>query len=234
MSIELLLLDQYKPWCNIRVNNISVDGTATINNLTVIDLTATNLTVSNNLTVGNTINTMNVIATNTVETPVLQSAPLQNLTIGSGSGTIYMGNGIALPTVGGTATVLDYYEVYGTAVTFNNAIPNTTVDLLFTRIGGMVYLKIESFANTTSSYSGTRPITGTAVIPTSFLPQNLRQTIIIVAAASQQAIGIVTIDTSGNINIYSGYSGGALVGFGSLVANTGIVGDQTVVYDVYV
>ena len=70
------------------------------------------------------------------------------------AGSIYTGSGIFLPTSGGSASSLNYYETGTTSMTFSGPwTADQTGNVKFTRVGNMVTLTIDSVASTASSPS---------------------------------------------------------------------------------
>ena len=54
MSLNQLILDEFKKWLSIRVNDMTVDGSFQLDDLSTIDLTVENdMFVGNDLDVGN-------------------------------------------------------------------------------------------------------------------------------------------------------------------------------------
>lgn len=137
-----------------------------------------------------------------------------NITLNSGNLALTSGN-IILPTTGGTAANLNFYEEY-TDSSFGFAGPwtarNTT--LYITRIGKICILQLASltFTASTATY-----IASTGTIPSRFNPIAEVEPFVEVYNNSSFALGSATLQTSGGIQIYNGPSG-------SNFASTGIAG----------
>jgi hypothetical protein len=131
--------------------------------------------------------------------------------------TIYTGGGIALPTVGGTPTILTYYE----QVNFNSVLAGalgtaapTCIGNL-TRIGNVVTY---NYQVTTGLASSTAQIVWATNLPARFTPSVQRDLVIGTQNGAVFAAGLLRILTTGQIQCFStigtgSFTSGGTVGF---------------------
>jgi|ERR1700691_5740889 len=186
MSISLLNLNQpSKTSINPIVWDITVQNTATINNLVIVD----NLTIDGNLTVDGTATTnfllvidnatvdgnLSIVGTETVNTIVTSSTHDLNITPTTGNTNI-IGNitTTSLTSESGNlliksplqleigSTGLSFYQEDSIILTFGSAIPNTTSTVICTRLNNIVSLSISPFTATCNSASAINSTSGIA------------------------------------------------------------------------
>lgn len=75
--------------------------------------------------------------------------------------------GFVLPTTGGTASTLDFYQVETVATTTVGLSPNVNINLRIVRIGAMFVVQIPSFTSTTTASTVT-----IAVLPARYRPSS--------------------------------------------------------------
>jgi hypothetical protein len=141
---------------------------------------------------------------------------------GNGSGIVQIVDAIKLPTTGGTATNLDYYEEGSFTLTLGGIVPNTNGIVKFVRCGACVNLRMPAIENTSTaagniSFSGwpsrISPHTGTTI----GLPLRVKN-----AGAIQTSLGWMDWTSSTGGFIYrlpdgTGFGSGATVGITSQI-----------------
>ena len=126
------------------------------------------------------------------------------------SGTITAG-GYMLPTSGGTATALNYYEVYNYSTTFSGPATTPTVHFKIVRVGNQVTMtQTDGFVSITPStstffYSNTN-------LPSRFIPAANLYLPIVVTNNGSQVFGIISAG-QGLLEIYNGYSSFGTAGY---------------------
>ena len=181
---------------------------------------------------GNTIYGGSLILTGAISGTTITGTGALNIgtnTITSGtinsSGNVNCGllscQNLFLPTSGGTATSLRYYEEYTTLV--NNWAPNSggpwlnsTNTMTLIRIGNIVNLKIKAFSGDAMGSF----IHNFAVIPSRFCPSGSAQFPIQVINVSTTQLGLLSVLSTGYTNIYSSITSsnfGSGIGSGLLV-----------------
>jgi hypothetical protein len=180
--------------------------------------------INTNTVTTTTLNSVSVINAGTVTTSNVSCTNLNNATgtlnlqVGDAA-NVNIGTAIQLPTTGGTAASLDYYENYTIATTATGpwaSAQNTT--LYISRIGALCSCVLTGInaAATTSSV-----ITVTATVPTRLLPIVSGTTSVISGISNSLGVsGSITV-LAGVITIYSGPAGGSF-------ASTGNAGFQTI------
>jgi len=130
-----------------------------------------------------------------------------------------VGTGLYLPTSGGTASELNYYEELSTPVTWIGAIPDTAGTIFLRRIGKIVIAdlsKISAVANAASSIGA-----AAGTIPARFAPQATQDTIGRVIDNGVGASGQFSFISDGGILIYASanttaFAGAGVTGFGAI------------------
>ena len=119
------------------------------------------------------------------------------------TGITYFGAAIVLPTIGGTASSLDFYQQATLSTTFTDSSLTTgTIVFNLTRIGNIVTLTQQTADTTTSNYTanGAGYFTSNTAIPANFRPPN-GVTFSMLVYNGGYADGYVTITTGGLIYI---------------------------------
>ena len=128
------------------------------------------------------------------------------------------GSGILLPTTGGTATSLDYYETYTHTTSWNGAYGAGSVsgDVTYTRVGRMVTAVFPVILGTCTATQVLWQITNS---PTRFRPPTdlyfTCGTIQVGAGPILSAIGVIYISAGGNNQIHNGAGGATFNSAGS-------------------
>ena len=103
------------------------------------------------------------------------SVGVSDLVLTSGNQTVAgektFSTGIRLPTVGGTASLLDFYEVWNSTVTFSGPFTsNPTMNLFVVRVGRLVTISLEGCLGTSPAFgTGNTASSTTNIIPARFL-----------------------------------------------------------------
>ncbi|NIV10136.1 MAG: hypothetical protein GWN62_02155 [Aliifodinibius sp.] len=119
--------------------------------------------------------------------------------VNESTGVITTAGGISLPTSGGTATDLDYYEEGTHTTTWGGAMsPAVSGDVVFTRNGNIVTLL---FPLTTDDTPANATMTMTTVLPARLRPTALLRFSIIRINSGSDGFGRMDIATDGNITI---------------------------------
>ena len=174
---------------------------------------------------------------NTTDSSGLLTGALQCSGGASFSKKIYTGTGIMLPTTGGTATILNYYEEYTMSVAL---APSGGGSYLFngntyiTRIGKIVTWRLPVFTGTSNTLGGYMTAT-VANILTRFCPPATINFLIPVSISNgttgviQASPGMLQILSTGVINIFS-----SPVGAGTFTSGNGSqpVGDVCVSWSI--
>jgi hypothetical protein len=162
-----------------------------------------------NLNITGTIASGSNTLGNTTDSSGLLTGALQCSGGISVSKKIYTGSGIMLPTVTGTASILNYYEEYTTLVNLwapsgGGGWLNSTNTMTLIRIGNIVHFKIKAFSgNALGGY-----IHNSAIIPARFCPSSTTQFPIQCLNLSNNQLGLLSVLSSGYINIYASITGG--------------------------
>jgi len=105
--------------------------------------------------------------------------------------------GLKLPTTGGTAGTLDYYEEYSAQMKFNNTVVETPLlNYQIVRIGKQVTFTIKEGVLMQSSATGEFITMITNLIPSRFLPTHTIPFPIIIIQNNTRLVGKVVIDMS--------------------------------------
>jgi hypothetical protein len=118
-------------------------------------------------------------------------------TVNSTTGNI---GSILLATVGGTATALNYYEMYSDSVSFSGpwAAPQIAA-LRITRVGNIVHVKIDPSA---AAFSAGMVATSTAaIIPARFRPAANVLVLQNIVENGNPVVGVVSMSSAGTIVI---------------------------------
>lgn len=167
-----------------------------------------------NVYVGGTVNVVNTAdASSSMSGAIIVTGGL------GVSKSMYVGNNMYLPTVGGTATALNYYETYTHTTNMTGAFSLTNVDFVLTRVGNMVTMRYPTKNGTLVS---SMPEYAVTVLPARFRPATDLLNIILITNNNTYADGSLIIYADGNIYFmyntpapapfstgYCGWSGGA-------------------------
>ena len=144
---------------------------------------------------------------------------------------LYVGTGIMLPSTGGTASILDYYErATSFPVMFQSTVTGGTtsiVNILLTRIGNIVQIQIpDMYINANGGYITNNP---GYYLPTRFCPNTMSWldfSIHTINIGSYQDAGTLSINTAGQILIYKSNSNP----YFSVGAGSGITSKTNITY----
>lgn len=117
---------------------------------------------------------------------------------------MYCNSGVLLPTSGGTASTLDYYESGTHSTSWSGAIPSTSGNISFTRIGNSVTLRIPQFSAVATS---TSTISNTVVLPARLRPTVSIAFTIQVRNGANPSLGHCIINNAGTLTMWAGLSG---------------------------
>jgi hypothetical protein len=130
----------------------------------------------------------------------------------SSGGKLSLSGGLVLPTTGGTATPLGYYEEYTFSTTFSGPFTSVLNAIKVVRIGNLVTMHSPLF-NTKPSGSATY-FTSTAALPVRFRPA-------VLTLGSGQSLdnsvwyaSCIGVQSTGFIEIYKGVIGSTFVSTG--------------------
>ena len=235
---------------NIGCNNLTCGSACNVGSLVSGGaISGTTITGTGNLTVGaNNMTCGNLICSNTVSCwGVSSSGAISGTTI-TGTGALNVGTNtitcgtvsssgnvncgavscqnLFLPTTGGTATTLNYYEEYsysGVWVMNGGGGTTATATVKIVRIGKVVNLKLYAFTLTTTASSII--MNGTYLLPTRFIPSSSTEWVIGIQNNSVMTTGTLYINVLGAMILYASAGG-----IGSFTA-AGVGG---LVYDTYV
>jgi hypothetical protein len=112
---------------------------------------------------------------------------------------IMLGDGIYLPTSGGTASPLNYYEEYAHTTNFIGSFTASNVVITITRTGRVVCLQWPDILGTSSA---SQPIASSTVIPARFIPADSKHQIVKVQNLGAKTHGSVVISNTGYITFY--------------------------------
>ena len=139
--------------------------------------------------------------------------------VNSGTGLITTAAGISLPTTGGTATTLDFYEVFTHSTTWGNIWASSQAgDIECTRIGNVVTLFVPSMSANATVVS---KIQNNSAFTIPFRPLTTINFVVRIFDDSTAAIfGTGQVLTTGHVNIsvgpnrsnFAGSSGGGASG----------------------
>ena len=175
---------------------------------------------------------------NTTDSSGLLTGALQCSGGASFSKKIYTGTGIMLPTTGGTAAILNYYEEFTMSVAFGPSGGGSYLsngNTYISRVGKLVTWRIPAFTGTSNTLGGY--ITATiAFIISRFRPPATVNFLIPVSISNgttgviQSAPGMLQILSTGVINIFSSPAGA-----GTFTSGNGSqpVGDVVVTWSIY-
>lgn len=134
------------------------------------------------------------------------------------TGTINTSVGITLPTSGGTASTLNFYEEsYSHTVNFSGPWVATQYTIKLTRTGNMVTAHIPEMQNASTA---TLVITMATVFPARFRPTTSYVCIsLALLDNSAEKTGVMTIGTGGSLSIGVNAAGSAFSGTGGTTGN---------------
>lgn len=160
-----------------RKSNLTVDGTLLVKGQIVVAKVQTG--------------ELSVISSNTAR---IKDAIVDDLTV---VGTLL------LPTAGGTASSLNFYQELDTSVTFTGVPLGTSqvVTAHLARVGKVVTMTLEGFTTTGNGLNGV--LNGTA-IPSQFRPVATYEVPMDVVDNNLNVVGFLNLDTSGALTIYRG------------------------------
>jgi hypothetical protein len=190
-------------------------GTQTIGGAKTFSSTITDTALTNQLILGAATNitlTAPAPAASRVYTiPDVLSAASFVMTAGTQTiaGAKTFSTSITLPTSGGTATALTYYEQFTSTVTFQGPFNggNQTVDIQITRIGNMVTVNLNGVVATGNGVSsGIASVS--APFPARFQPATLKAFVSAVQDNGQTISGLIFV-TGGSFSISRGIVTGA-------------------------
>ena len=121
-------------------------------------------------------------------------------------GTKTFGTGFLLPTVGGTASLFNYYESTTHVTTFTGPATTPSLTCQVERFGNIVTLRIP--LNTQAYVGPASPFTMTSALPARFRPIQVSQFLNVMSDNSINVLGRIQITTAGGI-IISASVGGA-------------------------
>lgn len=133
---------------------------------------------------------------------------------GVGGNPISSTSGIQLPNSdGGTRASLNHYEVDVHSTNWSGAIPTTAGDILYTRIGNTVLLRMPVFSATATS---TTFIASVTALPARIRP--LSNTAVVYQARNgSPVVGHLIVGVDGIITMYAGMTGSSNFASGSVV-----------------
>jgi hypothetical protein len=117
---------------------------------------------------------------------------------------MYCNSGVLLPTSGGIASTLDYYESGTHTTSWSGAIPSTSGTISFTRTGNSVTLRIPQFSAVATS---TSTISNTVVLPARLRPTVSIAFTIQVRNGANPSLGHCIINNAGTLTLWAGLSG---------------------------
>lgn len=120
--------------------------------------------------------------------------------------------GVTLPTTGGTASLMNFYEATTHATTFTGAATTASLTIRLERIGNVVTMRIPLM---TIAFSTTGVFNNASALPTRFRPIQVMQWPEIVQDNSTTALGRIQLTTGGGI-VISASTGGANYSAGTI------------------
>jgi hypothetical protein len=133
--------------------------------------------------------------------------------LSSGAATVAS---LSLPTTGGTATPLAYYEEYNYTTTFVCGTYTTPeLRLQITRVGRQVSLIVLDLYNSNSGTPGTS-FDATIKLPARFCPNNLASNAVTVTNNGSLVMGTFAIHANGSVLIWAGFRTQGFTGTGGI------------------
>lgn len=149
--------------------------------------------------------------TKTITIPI-PSGSTANFVIDTGASTLTgaraFSDGITFGTSGGTASNLNYYEIYTESGTFSLAGgTSTTQTLRFVRLGNSVICLFPDFTMTAGATVGDKNLDFSVNIPSRLRPVTSAvhsSALLLLLNATTYTSGVVKVDTAGLIQVYKG------------------------------
>lgn len=144
--------------------------------------------------------------------------------------------GWKLPTTGGTAATLDFYETYTYSIqnadlgvnTGSGTFSSTSGTLRVTRVGKLVTVTLDAFTTTTASNVSGIQLLSNAALPARFLPANQMQLgTFNVGVGGTGVFWRMTIETSGAITLATRDNTGANTVIANAAYTIGFSGSYT-------
>lgn len=123
-----------------------------------------------------------------------------NLVLNSSTSDIVFNKGIKLPTSGGTASNINFYQETITNFTFSGAVSTIAANVTIQKLNNIVTINVGALLST---YSTTGPIMSTTAIPTPYIPVIEQDFPVQVQNNGVLGLGCITISNTGIISIYN-------------------------------
>lgn len=213
---ELVSSDTSTPYSTFRVDNSKIvwrpAGTAT----DIFETTAAGGKFNSSLEATGQLTTSDTTDSTSITTGAL--------VVDGGAGiakTLYLGIGLHLPTVGGTSSLLNFYETLEHSMTFTGPfVTDITTDICLKRLDGFVTICIPDILGTSDTAA---TISTSTTLPARFRPLALHRSLARIQKNVLIQVGEITITTAGVINAYSDLAS-------AVFQNTGTNGFSTITF----